>query len=148
MMNTLKIRLKPRMRLKWKHSITMVAARKWLILNTTTAIRMTLHRTVNIMKDRFKIACKIRPGASVKRMVIMAAITFVMPAALAQFYPVQVTTQLVPPYSVYLNDYATPGNDKLRLVVLQRDLTKPAYRIRLLLSVELNGKLIMRTSQF
>lgn len=64
----------------------------------------------------------------------------------AQFQPVQVTTQLVPPYAVYLADYATPGNDKLRLVVLQRDLTKPSYQIRLQLSVELNGKTILRTS--
>jgi hypothetical protein len=28
----------------------------------------------------------------------------------AQVYPVQVTPQLIPPYSVYLSDYATDGN--------------------------------------
>lgn len=65
----------------------------------------------------------------------------------AQLYPVQVTTQLIPPYSVYLSDYATPGNNKLRLVMLQRDLTKPSYQIRLQLSVELNGTVILRTSR-
>jgi Fibronectin type III domain len=64
----------------------------------------------------------------------------------AQVYPVQVTTQLVPPYSVYLPDYATPGNDKLKLIVFQRDLTRPSYQIRLMLSIELNGQVILRTS--
>src|SRR5687767_5307650 len=67
--------------------------------------------------------------------------------AQAQLYPVHVTTQLVAPYSVYLSDYATSGNDKLRLVMLQRDLTKPSYQIRLQLSVELNGTVILRTSR-
>lgn len=65
----------------------------------------------------------------------------------AQFHPVQITTQLTPPYAVYLADYATPGNDKLRLVVLQRDLTKPSYQVRLRLTVEFNGSVIMRTSR-
>src|SRR5689334_3629629 len=63
----------------------------------------------------------------------------------SQFHPIQVTPQLVPPYSVYLSDYATPGNDKLRLVVLQRDVTKPFYQIRLQLSIELNGSVVLRT---
>jgi TANFOR domain-containing protein len=66
--------------------------------------------------------------------------------AYAQLHPVQITPQLVPPYAVYLTDYATPGNEKLRLVVLQRDVTKPFYQIRLQLSVELNGSVIMKTS--
>jgi hypothetical protein len=65
----------------------------------------------------------------------------------AQFYPVQVTTQLAPPYAVYLADYAMPGNDKLSLVVLQRDLTKASYQIRLQVSIALNGSVIMRTSR-
>jgi hypothetical protein len=65
----------------------------------------------------------------------------------AQFYPVQSTPQLVPPYSVYLSDYATPGNEKLRVILVQRDLTQPSYQLRLVMSVELNGKIIMRTSR-
>ena len=68
-------------------------------------------------------------------------------AASAQFYPVQVTPQLVPPYSVYLSDYATPGNEKLRVIVLQKDLAQPAYQLRLTMSVEWNGKVIMRTTK-
>ena len=65
----------------------------------------------------------------------------------AQFYPVQVTPQLVPPYSVYLSDYATSGNEKLRVIVLQKDLAQPAYQLRLTMSVEWNGKVIMRTAR-
>ena len=65
----------------------------------------------------------------------------------AQFYPVQITPQLVPPYSVYLSDYATPGNEKLRVIVLQKDLAQPAYQLRLTMSVEWNGKVIMRTAK-
>jgi Fibronectin type III domain len=64
----------------------------------------------------------------------------------AQIYPVQVTTQLVPPYSVYLTDYATPGNDKLKLVMIQKDISRPSYQVILSVSIELNGKTIMKTA--
>jgi len=76
--------------------------------------------------------------------LILAGIAF---CTQAQFYPVQSTPQLVPPYSVYLSDYATPGNEKLRVILVQRDLTQPSYLLRLVMSVELNGKIIMRTSR-
>jgi hypothetical protein len=65
----------------------------------------------------------------------------------AQLYPVQATPQLMPPYSVYLSDYATPGEEKLRLILLQRDLTQPAYQLRLVMHVELNGQVILRTAR-
>jgi len=65
----------------------------------------------------------------------------------AQNYAVQSTVQVMPPYSVYLSDYATPGNEKLRVVLLQRDLSRPAYQLRLVMAVELNGKIILRTSR-
>jgi hypothetical protein len=67
--------------------------------------------------------------------------------ARAQLYPVQTTLQLTPPYSVYLSDYASPGNDKLRLIMVQRDVSKPSYQVRLSFSIELNGQNILRTSQ-
>jgi A nuclease of the HNH/ENDO VII superfamily with conserved WHH/Fibronectin type III domain len=65
----------------------------------------------------------------------------------AQVYPVQVTPQLIPPYSVYLSDYATDGNEKLRVIVLQRDLSRPSYPIRLSMTVELNNRVILRTTR-
>ena len=64
----------------------------------------------------------------------------------AQQYPVTASTQIVPPYSVYLPDYAVPGSDKLRVILVQNDLTVPSYDIRLQVTVEQNGTVIMRTS--
>jgi len=64
-----------------------------------------------------------------------------------QRYAVQSSVQVMPPYSVYLSDYATPGVDKLRVILIQRDLSRPAYQLRLVMSVELNGKVIIRTSR-
>jgi hypothetical protein len=66
--------------------------------------------------------------------------------AVAQVFPVQATPQLVPPYSVYLADYAQPDVEKLRVVLLLKDLSQPSYQVRLSLSLELNGRVILRTS--
>jgi TANFOR domain-containing protein len=66
----------------------------------------------------------------------------------AQNYAVQSTVQLMPPYSVYLSDYATDGNEKLCVILIQHDLSRPVYQLRLVMTIELNGKVIMRTSRF
>lgn len=60
-------------------------------------------------------------------------------------HPVTASLQLVPPYSVYLADYAAPGNDKLRAILTLNDLSQPSYTVRLRLKVELNGRVIMQT---
>jgi hypothetical protein len=65
----------------------------------------------------------------------------------AQIYPVQATTQLVPPYAVYLPDYATGINNQLRVLLLNKDVSQPDYKVKLIMSIELNGTLIMRTSE-
>jgi hypothetical protein len=84
----------------------------------------------------------------VGQLALVFLFTLMLPrGTYAQFYPVQATTQLIPPYSVYLADYATPGSEKLRVILVQRDLTKPAYQLRLVMSVEWNGKVIMTTSR-
>jgi hypothetical protein len=67
-------------------------------------------------------------------------------AAIAQQYPITASTQIIPPYSVYLPDYAVPGSDKLRVILVQNDLTQPSYEVRLRMTVEMNGTVIMRTS--
>jgi hypothetical protein len=71
---------------------------------------------------------------------------FLVSTAQAQLFPVQTSVQIIPPYSVYLADYATPGNDKLKLIMVQRDVSRPSYQVRLSFSIELNGKTILRTS--
>ena len=80
-----------------------------------------------------------------KRLFIFLLFLLSFGQSFAQNYPLQATVQLIPPYSVYLSDYGS--NEKLRLILLQKDLTKPAYQIRLRLSVSLNGKVILQTSQ-
>lgn len=49
----------------------------------------------------------------------------------AQTFPVQVSVQLVPPFSGYLNDYAAPGNDNLRIFLTFSDFTQPTYDVKL-----------------
>ncbi len=63
-----------------------------------------------------------------------------------QVYPVQATVQLAPPYAPYLADYAVPGNDKLKVILLLRDLTQPSYQLRLHVSVKINGRVLLRTA--
>ncbi|WP_343670746.1 fibronectin type III domain-containing protein [Chitinophaga sp.] len=64
----------------------------------------------------------------------------------AQDYPVTASTQIIPPYSLYLPDYYSGGSEKLRVILLQRDLTQPGYDIGLQMTLERNGTVIMRTS--
>jgi hypothetical protein len=49
----------------------------------------------------------------------------------AQTYPVQITTLLNPPFSGYLPDYGSLGNQNLKLLVQFNDFTKPSYNIKL-----------------
>ncbi|WP_143709109.1 fibronectin type III domain-containing protein [[Flexibacter] sp. ATCC 35208] len=64
----------------------------------------------------------------------------------AQDYPVTASTQIIPPYSLFLPDYYSGGSEKLRVILLQRDLTQPGYEISLQLTIERNGTMIMRSS--
>jgi hypothetical protein len=59
-------------------------------------------------------------------------------------YPVQVTPQLLPPYSLYLADYVQAGSERFRLIVLQRDLNVPTYQIRFRLRIFRNGSEAIR----
>ncbi len=61
-------------------------------------------------------------------------------------YPVSLTTQLTPPYSVNLADYVSPGCEQLKLIVVQRDLTQAPYMLYLKMEITLNGRVIIRTS--
>ncbi|MBD0254885.1 MAG: hypothetical protein ICV83_04125 [Cytophagales bacterium] len=78
-------------------------------------------------------------------LAVLALLTLRLPAQ--TIYPVQSSLHLLPPYSVYLSDYAQPGAEKLRVILLQRDLSQSAYSLRLVFSAELNGRVIMRCSR-
>ena len=60
--------------------------------------------------------------------------------------PVDITVQLVPPYSSRIVDYVAPGIEKLRIIALQRDLTQASYRFFLRMEVSVNGQVLFRTS--
>ncbi|ANE52825.1 Tox-REase-5 domain-containing protein [Flavisolibacter tropicus] len=60
-------------------------------------------------------------------------------------HPVTTAVQLVPPYSVYLPDYAASGTDKLRVILTLNDITQSSYQVKLAIKVELNGRLILQT---
>ncbi|HRG53922.1 MAG TPA: fibronectin type III domain-containing protein, partial [Bacteroidia bacterium] len=66
----------------------------------------------------------------------------------AQIYPVQVTTQLAPPFSGYIGDYSTPGNQNLKLLVLFSDFTKPTYSIKLKMKISGQGITLQSKSYF
>ncbi len=66
----------------------------------------------------------------------------------AQIYPVQLTTQLAPPFSGYIGDYSTPGNQNLKLLVLFSDFTKPTYSIKLKMKISGQGITLQSKSYF
>ena len=59
----------------------------------------------------------------------------------AQQFPVQVTSQLIPPYTTQVSDYFSPSeaNAKLNLLLLNRDFNKPVLNVRLRMSIESQG---------
>ncbi|NJO00349.1 MAG: hypothetical protein HC880_00535, partial [Bacteroidia bacterium] len=67
--------------------------------------------------------------------------------AYCQNYPIQAQVQLVPPYSAFLPDMVSPGAEKLRLVLTQRDLTRTDLAVRLEFRLERDGRLMMRSRQ-
>ncbi|MEL7002433.1 MAG: hypothetical protein AAFN93_06830 [Bacteroidota bacterium] len=48
----------------------------------------------------------------------------------AQQVPVRVTTQLIPPFSVYLSDYTQPGSNALQVTLLLNELGRLQYQGR------------------
>jgi hypothetical protein len=64
----------------------------------------------------------------------------------AQVFPVQVTTQLVPPYSPYLTDYTSAGSQKLMLQIRLNDPTVTDYNVKLRFIIEGVG-ITIRTRQ-
>ncbi len=77
--------------------------------------------------------------------VIISVLCLVQVARAQGVAPVNITVQLVPPYSSRIVDYVSPGNDKLRVIALQRDLTQSSYRFFLRIEVSVNGQVLFRT---
>ncbi|MCD4834576.1 MAG: fibronectin type III domain-containing protein [Bacteroidales bacterium] len=73
---------------------------------------------------------------------------FVSFQANAQVYPVQLNTQLIPPYSLRLSDYTAPGTNRIGVNMLLTDLNEPEYYVRLELTIEGNGITIKTSPSF
>jgi hypothetical protein len=69
-------------------------------------------------------------------------------SSFAQNYPIQITTQLVQPFSGFIPDYSTPGNQNLKLLVVFTDFTKPSYNIKLKLQITGQGITIQSKSYY
>lgn len=64
----------------------------------------------------------------------------------AQTYPVQVSTQIAPPFSPYLSDYSAADAQRFMVNFLLKDPTLPEYRCKLRLTIEGVG-ITIRTKQ-
>jgi TANFOR domain-containing protein len=73
-----------------------------------------------------------------RRLIGIAMIMITTTVAQAQNYPVQSTMQILPPYSLYLQDYVSDDN-RMGLIVLLKDIGRPEYRVRFKFSIEGNG---------
>jgi len=65
----------------------------------------------------------------------------------AQIYPVQISTQLIPPYSAYLPDYADPSNEKMKLILQFNDFSQAQYSVKLRFEIKGNG-FTLKTKSF
>ncbi|MGE0569196.1 MAG: fibronectin type III domain-containing protein, partial [Bacteroidia bacterium] len=65
----------------------------------------------------------------------------------AQIYPVQISGQLTPPYSGFIQDYAEPGSEQLRIILHFNDFSKSNYDVKLKFVIKGNG-FSMSSKQF
>jgi TANFOR domain-containing protein len=64
------------------------------------------------------------------RLTILSFLLFIIIKSGAQVFPVQATTQLSPPYSLYLADYVESGAERLALNVFLTDPGRPELNVR------------------
>lgn len=72
-----------------------------------------------------------------RRILIIAALFLCPVINLIAQQPVQITPQLVPPYTLQVSEYYSPGASgaKLNLLLLLRDFNKPTLQVRLRMSI-------------
>ncbi|WP_035096540.1 fibronectin type III domain-containing protein [Aquimarina megaterium] len=64
----------------------------------------------------------------------------------AQVFPVNVTPQVIPPYSLQLSEYTTSASEKLLVNLLLTDITRSNLEIRLKLYIENNAGLSIQST--
>ena len=78
----------------------------------------------------------VMPGAFTRNILFKSIVMLLLcQSAWAQF-PVQVNTQLRPPYTLQLSEYYASGREKLVVILTNRDLNKPILNVRLRMIIE------------
>ncbi len=75
----------------------------------------------------------------IKRLLLLFLTVVFLGEAHAQLFPAQATTQLTPPYSLFLADYVAPGSERLALNVFLRDISRPDINVRFRLRITGQG---------
>jgi len=65
-----------------------------------------------------------------------------------QSLPIQISTQLIPPYSGYLPDYADPFNEKLKFILQLNDFSVPDHTVKLKIKITGQNFIIQSKSFF
>ena len=80
--------------------------------------------------------------------ILFLLLTLISVKGVSQVFPVQATTQLRPPYSLFLSDYAAPGSERLALNVFLVDAGRPELNVRFRLRIEGQGIRIETKPEF
>ncbi|WP_164732888.1 hypothetical protein, partial [Flagellimonas marinaquae] len=102
---------------------------------------------VNVNLNRVKNLSWLRPCSSFLKKLFIVHCLLYTGIATAQIFPVQVTPQILPPYSFRLSDYATSTREKLFVNLLLTDAMESGRRVRLRMNVEGPG-ISFRTVDF
>lgn len=84
----------------------------------------------------------------IKRLLLLFLTVVFLGEARAQLFPAQATTQLTPPYSLFLADYVAPGSERLALHVFLRDVSRPDINVRFRLRIIGQGITIETKPEF
>ncbi len=77
---------------------------------------------------------------------LLAFTVFFISTVRAQVFPVNITPQVIPPYSLQLSEYTTSASEKLLVNLLLTDITRSNLEIRLKLYIENNAGISIQST--
>jgi hypothetical protein len=83
-----------------------------------------------------------------KRLCLTILTFLIFNFSFSQVYPIQLSTQLIPPYSSYLPDYGDPTNEKLKCILVLQDFSVTHRDVKLEITITGNGYTIKTKSSF
>lgn len=97
----------------------------------TLPLRATIRQALfTVHRSLFTVLCTL---------LTLHCSLFTAQAQPATTYPVQVNTHLVPPYSLYLDDYANGIRERISVTLINRDLQYPSMVVQLRMTIKGNG---------